>query len=189
MIDNSFIFSAPNRERDCIDGIHKIRGEGNCPHVDRPSLQETRVNSDKQTPLPFTFSSSPLEKETKCTLCLTQIEAGDGDMGTFGRGNRKPFHKHCLKMCLPLIGMVEFNSQRQMFIKVEENEMKEGEEVMYMTKRIVMDGSHRLQVLECMIKNIPLPADCFDTKRTKRTKRTGATKGRKEGKEEKVIYI
>lgn len=162
------------------------RGEVDRPHVDSSSKgANPRIDSDKQSPLPFTFSSSPLEKETKCTLCLKQIEVGDGDMGTFGSGNRKPFHKHCLKICLPHIGLLEFDSQREMFIK-KENEMKDGEGVTYMTQKIVMDGSHRLQVLECMIKNIPLPKDCFDTKRTKRTK---VTKVRKEKKEEKVVQI
>ena len=156
--------------------IHKRDGHSDVPR-------------DQQKPLPFSFYHTFLKTEAKCTFCLSQIEVGDGDVAVFGTGNTKPFHISCLKMCLPHIGILTFNSQKCMFIKIE-NDMKEGEEVTYMTQRIVMDGSHRMRVLECLINKVPIDDACFDRPKRKRGRHTSSTqKVKREKKEEEVIRI
>ena len=162
----------------------------NLPHADTKGCDGRRDDvGSSSTPLsPFIYSATPCTKETSCTLCLKSIDVGDGDDAHFGLGNSKPFHKTCLKLCLPHIGIISFTPQKEMTVLSLEHEMiEEGEEVTYKMSKIVMDGGKRLRVLECLILNIPLDDDCLHISK-KREKREGERRVRVRNEKE-VIKI
>lgn len=137
------------------------------------------------------IADTPVIKLTNCAFCLTEIDIGEGDVAHFGVGNTKPFHILCLKKLLPFIGHIFFDSSRAMYLQknkiVEvENDMDRDRKEVEMV-RIVMDGSLRLRTLECLIRNDPLPDECFRRKGTRTVK--GGTRVVKEKREKKVEKV